>query len=423
MRPKPRPKVGYVVRRFPALSETFVLNEILEVETQGVKVEVFSLLQPRDSRYHPGVAKLAGPIRYLPALDDIASLLRYNRRAHQRFGRRYRRLLLYCVTRFRPALIWRFLEAAYVAERAASTGVSHFHAHFASRTATVARLASKLSGIPYSFTAHAFDIYKKSIDRKVLAGKVRDATFVIAVSDVARRFLAGLVPEAAQRIERVYNGIDLDRFAPAEQPQGGPFTILTVARLQEKKGLGDLVEACAKLREQGLTFRCRIIGQGRLRPVLKERIAELGLDSEVRLLGVMTQDRIVEEYAGADLFVLPCVVGEDGNQDGLPVSIVEALASGVPVITTAVAGIPEAVLDGVNGRIVPQRAPAALAEAIADLIENREALARLAAAARPHVAERFDKHRTARRLGELFAGAPPSVEPERRPESVVEAAE
>ena len=421
MQPEAPPRVGYVVRRFPALSETFVLNEILEVEAQGTKVEVFSLLQPRDSRYHPGVAMLAGPIRYLPALADLGSLLRYNRRAHARFGRRYRALLLQCLTRMRPALVWRFLEAAYVAERAAASGVGHFHAHFASRTATVARLASRLTGTPYSFTAHAFDIYKKSIDRRVLAEKVRDAAFVVTVSDVARRFLGGLAPEAAGRIERVYNGIDLDRFAPRRRAPGQPFTILSVARLQEKKGLGDLIEACARLRRRGFDFRCRIVGQGRLRPALKARIAELGLERHVKLLGVLNQDRIVQQYAEADLFVLPCVVGEDGNQDGLPVSIVEALASGVPVVATAVAGIPEAVVDGANGRIVPQRDPATLAEVIAGLIQDRQTLACLAAGARPHVVARFDKRRTAARLRELFAGAPAGAAPEERAEMPAEA--
>jgi len=393
------------VRRFPALSETFVLNEILEVEAQGVKVEIFSLLQPRDSRYHAGVARLAGPIRYLPGLDDLANLLRYNRRAHARFGRGYRRLLLYCLSRCRPSLFWRFLQAGYVAERAAASRLTHLHAHFASGTATVARLASRLTGIPYSFTAHAFDIYKKTVDRKVLADKLRDAAFVVTVSDVARGYLGEMAP-AVERIERVYNGIDFDRFVPGEKPDGRPFTMLSVARLQEKKGLGDLVEACALLRDRGLDFRCRIVGQGRLRPALKARIAELGLEGRVKLLGVLSQDRIIDEYAGADLFVLPCVVGADGNQDGLPVSIVEALASGVPVVTTAVAGIPEAVEDGVNGRIVPQRAPEALAVAIAGLMADPDELGRLSGAARPSVIGRFDKREAAARLRALFSGVP-----------------
>jgi colanic acid/amylovoran biosynthesis glycosyltransferase len=399
------PKVGYIVRRFPALSETFVLNEILEVEAQGVNVEIFSLLQPRDSRYHPGVAMLGGSIRYVPGLDDLASLLRYNRRAHQRFGRRYRQLLLHCITRFRPALIWRFLEAGFVAERAAASGITHFHAHFASRTATVARLAGHLTGSPYSFTAHAFDIYKKTIEQRVLIEKVQDAAFVVTVSDVANAYVAKLAPSAAEHVERVYNGIDLDRFAPADKQPDRPFTIVTVARLQEKKGLGDLVDACARLRDSGREFRCRIIGQGRLRPALKAQIAALGLERHVQLLGVLAQDRIVQQYAEADLFVLPCVVGEDGNQDGLPVSIVEALASGLPVVTTAVAGIPEAVEDGVNGRIVPQHAPEKLAGVILGLMEDREALARLAAAARPSVMAKFDKRQTAARLRELFTKA------------------
>ncbi|HUF81995.1 MAG TPA: glycosyltransferase, partial [Burkholderiales bacterium] len=301
--------------------------------------------------------------------------------------------------------IWRFLEAGFVVERAAASGITHLHAHFASRTATVARLASQLTGIPYSFTAHAFDIYKKTIEKRVLIEKVEDAAFVVTVSDVAHAYVAKLAPSAAEHVVRVYNDIDLARFAPAEKQPDGPFTIVTVARLQEKKGLGDLVEACARLRDSGREFRCRIIGQGRLRPALKAQIAALKLERHVQLLGVLAQDRIVQQYAEADLFVLPCVVGEDGNQDGLPVSIVEALASGLPVVTTAVAGIPEAVEDGVNGRIIPQHAPEKLAGVILGLMEDRDALARLAAAARPSVMTKFDKRQTAARLRELFSRA------------------
>ena len=398
-------RIGYVVRRFPVLSETFVLNEILAVEAQGAKAEIFSLLQPRDPRFHPGVAQIRGSIRYLPSLSYMSDLRRYNARARQRFGARYWRLFGHCVSRLRPALIWRFFEAAYVAERAAERRLCHLHAHFATRTATVAKLAAELAGITYSFTAHAFDIYKTTIDKPVLAAKIREAAFVVAVSEVGRRDLIALAPDAEARIHRIYNGIDLDRFAPPNRPEREPVTILSVARLQEKKGLGDLVEACAILKSQGVKFRCRIVGQGRLRPVLKARLEELGLTSEVKLVGILGQDGVVAEYAGADIFALPCVVGADGNRDGLPVSIVEAQASGLPVVTTDVTGIVEAVDDGVSGHIVPQRSPEALAESLRRLIDDEELRVRLGRAARAAAEAKFDRRETSAQLLRLLAVA------------------
>jgi glycosyltransferase involved in cell wall biosynthesis len=398
-------RVGYIVRRFPVLSETFVLNEILDIEDQGASVEIFSLLQPRDPRFHPGVARIRGSIRYLPGLVHFQDLWRYNRRAAERFGSRYWQMLGYCASRFKISLLWRFFEAAYVAERAADRKLSHLHAHFANRTATVAKLAADLAGISYSFTAHAFDIYKSTVDRRVLAAKIRQAAFVVAVSEVGRRDLAELSPDSESRIHRIYNGIDLQRFSAQDRPVGRRPTILSVARLQEKKGLADLVEACGLLKSRGIDFRCRIVGQGRLRPALKAQIESLDLEREVKLVGVMGQDEIISEYATADIFVLPCVVGADGNRDGLPVSIVEAQASGLPVVTTAVSGTIEAVDDRTNGVIIPQRSPELLAARLRELIEHPERRRALGRAARASAESRFDRRETSAQLCRLFATA------------------
>jgi len=402
--PPPGTKVGYVLRKFPVLSETFILNEILALESLGVPIHVFALATPRDPRFHEGIARLKAPITYLPDPFEWRVLLRQNRHFSRRHRHRYRRHLLHVLLKGKRKLLWRFLQAGFVADRARREGVTCLHAHFANRSTTVAYYASRLLEIPFSFTAHAFDIYG-SHDFRVLASKMRAARFVVTVSDYNARYLAERAGAPVPRIELVRNGIDLEHFAPAaEPPPAEPFTILAVARLIEKKGLDVLVDACGRLRDRGRSFRCRIVGKGLLRAQLKTQIAGLRLEDRVALLAPHTQNEIVARFHEAHVLALPCVVGADGNRDGLPVSIVEALACGVPVVATPTTGIPEAVIDGINGRIVPERDPEALAEALEELLVDRDRLELLRRAARPSVVDRFDARRTSLQLRDLLLG-------------------
>ena len=181
-----------------------------------------------------------------------------------------------------------------------------------------------------------------------------------------------------------------------------PFTVLTVARLVEKKGLDVLVDACALLRDRGLPLRCWIVGKGARRSALQAQIRRLGLEERVALLGAHTQTEVLARYAAAHVFALPCVVGADGNRDGLPVSIVEALASSLPVVSTPITGIPEIVRDGENGLLVPCGAAGALADAIAALVHDEALHARLAGNARASVEAHFDRDRTAAALHALL---------------------
>jgi glycosyltransferase involved in cell wall biosynthesis len=403
--------VGYVCRKFPVLSETFILNEILALEELGLPVQVFSLLPPRDPRIHEGVMRLKAQIHHVPGWADRRLLLRHARRAWARNRPAYRRGLLGVLRSASPTLLWRFLQAGWVADRAHRLKLEHLHAHFANRTATVARFASQLTGKPYSFTAHAFDIFRGA-DLGAVAEKMRDAAFTATVSEHNVDFLRSLPGGDEARIELVRNGIDLRRFRPSATDPEGPFSILAVARLVEKKGLPVLVEACRILRDRGHEFRCRLVGKGNQRGLLERLIREWGLRDRVRILPPHTQEEIVERFQEAHVVALPCVVGEDGNKDGLPVSIVEALACGVPVVSTPVTGVPEAVHDGENGLLVPERDPVALADALERLISQPDLLARLRAAALPSVAEVFDERRTARQLHGLFRETVKSVLPE-----------
>lgn len=395
-------RIGYVLRRFPSLSETFVLNEILGIEALRTKVEIFSIMQPRDPKYHEGITRLKSNIRYVPTLDDLKSLFKYNRRAYKSFGRRYIKVFALCVLTFKPMQIWRFLQAGYIAERAREKRLEHLHAHFANRAANVAGLVHQISGIPYSFTAHAVDIYKNTVKPRILRKRMSNAEFVVTVSNVNKHFLEELSPESKDKIVVVYNGIDLKRFRHVDRSSKEPFTILCVGRMVEKKGLEYLIEACADLKSQGFDFKCNIIGKGKLRPKLNSMIAELDLKDQVKLAGVVTQDKIAQWFNEADAFVLPCIIAQDGNREGLPVSISEALASGLPVITTDVAGITEAVSHGENGLIVPERDTQAISTAIRELIIDPAFRERMAANARSSVGRKFDQTHTTRALNRML---------------------
>ena len=396
--------VGYVLRKFPVLSETFVLNEILALEARGLDVHVFALAPSRDPRFHEGVGRLRATIHHVPGISDVRTLLSHARSQAGRGSRRFRRQLLEVLAAGRPKLLWRFLQAAYVADRARRARIRHLHAHFANHPATVAHQASRLLGIPFSFTAHAYDVYRDA-DTRVIARKMRDARFTITVSEYNADFLRSLANGSRPRVELVRNGIDMRRFSPPATRPDGPFTILTVARLVEKKGLRFLVEACRNLRDRGLPFRCEIVGKGEQQPLLDGLIRQWDLRDRVTLVGALAQQEIVERYRRAHVVVLPCIVGSDGNRDGLPVSIVEALACGVPVISTAVTGIPEVVHHEVNGLLVPEGDATGLSDALERVMRDSELRTRLSAAARASVMEDFDQAKTAARLWTLFEEA------------------
>ena len=270
-------RVGYVLRRFPVLSETFVLGEILALEKLGLDVTIFALAPTRDPKFHEGLSRLRASVTYVPGILEWKDVLKANRRIHAKNPQRYRSALWKALRTLDPTFVWRFLQAGCVAEKARSQKIQHLHAHFANRATTVAALASRLTKIPYSFTAHAFDIFIEGSPRH-LVDRMTRARFVVTVSDFNVRFLESLLSGGEQvKLVKIYNGIDLARFSPgAPLPPPPPLRILAVARLVEKKGLPILVEACALLRDRGVDFRCDIVGKGALRPILDARIRDDG---------------------------------------------------------------------------------------------------------------------------------------------------
>jgi colanic acid/amylovoran biosynthesis glycosyltransferase len=397
-----RETVGYVLRKFPVLSETFILNEILALEARGIPVHIFSLERPNDPRFHENLPKLQASISYLPDVADVPGMMKFHERVSRRYGDDFKKALAYALDHHRPGLFWRFLQGCYIADQVRRFRIGHFHAHFATRPTSLAFFAAMISGLPYSFSAHAMDIFKSHLSNSALARKIEHARFVVTISEFNRRLLEKIVPEYSPKIVRIYNGIDLERFTPTEARPAGPFTFLCVARLVEKKGHTILLDACGKLKEKGVPFECRIIGKGRLRSPLQTQIKEMDLGGHVKLLGPLRSGEVLEQFREAHASVLPCVEGSDGNKDGLPVSIVEALACGVPVVTTPMTGIPEVVEHEKNGLLVPFHDVGRLAEEMERIVMDTALYENLRVQARSSVVAAFDMRNTIMQLEELF---------------------
>jgi colanic acid/amylovoran biosynthesis glycosyltransferase len=395
-------RLGYVLKRFPRLSETFILNEILELEAQGVEVEVFALLEPAEEVQHEILRQVRGRVTYLPQASYLNGCqVREGQYPECSFDQRTLEQALQPRAPDDPVL---YLQSATLTLLARARGVHHLHAHFGTDATTVAMLAARLSRSSYSFTAHAKDIYHEYVDLALLKEKILGARFVITVSDYNRRFLADLAGgELAGKIVRLYNGIDLDRFAPSQSIRGEDDLVLAVGRLVEKKGFGQLVEACRLLRDWERPVRCLIVGEGDQRASLAQQITTLGLQDRVILAGAQPQERLLEILQRATVLVLPSVVATTGDRDGLPTVLLEALAVGLPAISTRLAGIPEIIEHGKTGLLVPPGDPFCLARAIEKVLENRELRRTFGREGRVKAAESFDIRRNVTVLRDLFA--------------------
>jgi glycosyltransferase involved in cell wall biosynthesis len=393
-------RIGYVVKMYPRFSETFILNEILAHEAAGLNLEIFSLRAPTDGRFHEALAQVRAPVRYLPEAGiKAADLWQAISAAAIALPGLWDRLAIAAGADARDVY-----QAVLLAQHVQERGITHLHAHFATVATTVARFAAHFAGISYSLTAHAKDLYHASVDPADLRRKLRDAAAVVTVSDYNVHYLETLYGPDADKVRRIYNGLDLERFrytAPATRPP----LIVSVSRLVEKKGIDTLIDACALLRAAGRDFHCAIAGSGPEHAALAAQIARLDLHNQVSLVGPLPQGQVIDLVQTAAVFAAPCVVGADGNRDGLPTALLEAMALGTPCVATDVTGIPELVRHGVTGLIVPERDPAALAGALDRLLSDAELREQLALAARRLIADAFDIHANAAQVRSLFAPA------------------
>ena len=392
-------RVGYVLKMYPRFSETFIVTELLSMEEQGVDLEIFSLRSPVDGRFHESLARVKAPVCYLDAGGKASEAWETLRRGRSALGSRLEHEL-------DELLEMSLIDACQAIELALAVrrrGITRLHAHFATVATTVARLASRLADVPYSFTLHAKDIFHEGVDQAQLRTKLADSAAAITVSDFNERYLRTRFGDSAKTVVRVYNGIDLDLFS-MEPPVSRPPVVVAVGRLVEKKGFHHLLDAIALLVRRGRSVHLDLVGGGIEEAGLKARADALGVTGQVTFHGPLTQLEARDRIRGAAVLAAPCIVGADGNRDGLPTVILEGLALGTPVVATPVTGIPEAVLDGHTGLLVPEGDVPALADALCRLLDDPDLRCRLADAGRRHVEANFDSRVNVRQLREVMTG-------------------
>lgn len=411
----------YVVRSWPRLSQTFITNEILALERRGLGITVFSLVRSGEQLVQPAVSRVRAPVIFL---SDGPAMWRDRFRLHRiAFGSgplRYVRALLFALRQ--PSLAAGYGESSTVESfghavriaaeiehmRTEGDAPSHLHAHFAHDPALVGLLVARMTGLPFSFTGHARDLVQ--IPGTSLTVRAAGATALVTCCRANAEYIDSVVPEAVRPpVLVIHHGVELSTFAPtafaptdAGAGTGVP-TLVTIGRLVEKKGFDDLLDALAIVAARRRPFRCRIYGDGPLRETLERQRDRLGLQHVVALMGASDSDGVIAALAEADMFVLTPRVAGDGDRDGIPNALVEAMACGLPVVTTAVGGITELVRNGRDGIVVAPGDTASIAGAIDRLVTDGELRRRLGAAARRTVELEHDVDQAAIRLEAVFA--------------------
>ena len=400
--------IVYISQEFPSLTKTFTYREVLALRRRGLTIRPISTWRPHLHLLSGEARRLVGETYYLFPLLWVRLLVQHLRYLITRPGAYLSTLGLLLLfnretLRNRLRLLLQFVYAVLASAEVERCQAQHIHADFALNAATLALIASRLTGQPFSFTAHAADIFVNPI---LLREKIGAARFVVAISEYNRRHLLHVANNhrAAYKIHVIHCGLDFSQFTPRlEGEHHSSLRILSVGRLVEKKGMRYLVEACHLLAQRGFDFQCGIVGQGPEAATLRDLIRTCGVSNRVRLLGPAPQERVRELLRQADVFVLPSVVGRDRDQDGIPVVLMEAMTTGISVISTRLSGIPELVRDGVNGLLVAPGDSGALADAISRLWGDPLLARRLAAEGRATVEREFNIERSAAQLADLFA--------------------
>jgi glycosyltransferase involved in cell wall biosynthesis/2-polyprenyl-3-methyl-5-hydroxy-6-metoxy-1,4-benzoquinol methylase len=416
---QPPRRIGYLVNAFPVISETFILNELRAMERASVPTAIIALARREDAVRHKGVEELTGPVCRPPEVgvrallvflrahaalalrmpvaylrwagEDVRKLLRLSLRG----GRAGRRTML---KRWR-----RFLLSGWVGERARRLGLAHLHAHYAKEPVAIAERVKRLTGLPYSFAAHAKDLYTG--DPRVLSRRLSHAEFAVTCHEHGYRYLRAIAAkDDAEKVQLVHHGIDTRLFrSQREVTRDNPPLILAIGRLTPKKGFDDLVAACALLRRDGIRFHCVIVGEGRLEKELIGAIRAARLDDLATLSPFLSQEQLVDWCRRATVLAAPSRVTEDGNRDGIPNVVIEAMACGLPVVSTPVGGIPEMVRDGVDGLLVEPGDAGGLASALRRVLDDPDLAASISRSASRKV-ERLDFRRTVSPLVDRFRG-------------------
>lgn len=396
--------VAYIMSRFPKLTETFVLYEILTAQRVGVPVEVYPLRREKYSTMHKEAEPIVAQAHFTGWLS--VAIVLANLHLFLKMPDTYLGTLLTLIRanfgsfRYLAGAVLYFPKSVWMAQDMTQRGVTHIHAHFCSHPAATAYTIHRLTGIPYSFTAHGTDLH---CDRHMLQQKVAEASSVIGISDYNRNLiLEECGQQFASKVHVIHCGVDTAKFTPRSLSTSfdlgnGPMVLLCIGTLHEVKGQTYLLQACAKLRELSLEVECHLIGGGPDMDKLKAESKELGIEKHVVFWGLRTRDEIVDHLATADALVTPSVLTQSGQREGIPVVLMEAMASGVPCIGSNLSGIPE-LLRGECGLLPNPRDASSIVDCIKTLYQDAELRRRLATNGRTRVEEEFDLVKNAEKL-------------------------
>jgi glycosyltransferase involved in cell wall biosynthesis len=398
-------RLAYIMSRFPKLTETFILYEILALDALGVSVEIWPLLRERQSVTHAEAAAWVQRAHFQPLVS--LPILRAHLHVLARRPRAYLRVVAEVLggtfgsLNFFVGALGVFPKAVRFAYEMEALRVTHVHAHFATHPALAALIVHRLTGIPFSFTAHGSDLH---VDRRMLDRKLEAAAFAVTISQFNREVIVRECGEASRhKVHVVHCGVDSQVFVPrTARSANGPLRILCVASYEEVKGHRYLVEACRLLHERGVDFVCHLVGDGPGRAKVEAQIAAAGLPDRVQMHGPQPRDTVVRLMSQADVMALASVPTRQGKREGIPVAVMEGMASELAVVVSDLSGIPELVEHGVSGLLVAPRDVPGLAAALQRLAADAELRQRLGRAARDKVLREFDLRQSAQALIELF---------------------
>lgn len=404
-------KIAYIMSRFPHLPETFILREMDELTRQGFDIALYPLVRQHEETIHEEAKRWLPQVRPLPLLSW--PMITANLRAAFKQPAVFLSLWLYTLLgSWRdPYMLVRLLillpQSVYAAQAMQKENIDHIHAHYATFPAFAAWVINQLTGISYSVTVHAHDIF---VRHTMLKRKLKEAAFVVAISEYNREYLGAVAGrnEIVGKTHIVHCGIEPQAYEPASlvRKAGDPLQIVHVGSLQPYKGQRYLIEACRQLQDRGVPFHCTIIGGGEEEANLSKMIKQLGLESVVHLLGSKTQQDVARFLPTAHCYVQPSVITPSGKMEGIPVALMEAMASRLPVVATAISGIPELVRPGETGFLVPPADASALADALMTVFEHPEKAAQLAENGRSLVLQSFNLRSNVTQLAHLVTAVP-----------------
>ncbi len=404
-------KLAYILKGYPRISETFISNEILLLEKLGFRMQLFPMRHPRESFCHDSVKQIQAQVNYLPTelLLEFPRLLLPNIFLAVKRPKLFQKGLQLANVRYKRtgklATFKHLLQAGFLTNNhlLGNTEIAHLHGHFAHSPTSVTMFASLLSGKPFSFTAHAKDIYTSNPDQ--LREKIRLAEFVLTCTAYNKRYLEDIAEGLETPIHCIYHGIDLKLFSPQTDHNtcSAPYKLLTVARITEKKGLPTLYKALHMLKEKNFKFQHTLIGDGDDRDVILQLIKDLKLTDCCHWLGTRTHTEVLKQFEQSDLFVLACEIAENGDRDGIPNVLVEALAMGVPSLSTTVSAVPEILLNNKRGVTVASEDAVIMAEAIETILTDTELRKTIIQGGHKHTLQNFDNRTLVAQIGDIFA--------------------